>query len=96
MKTLFTYVYVLALDEARDITLYLKPLRRLLEDMEQYDFSELHKILPAILHIVGLLWANSRFYCSPPRIIVLLQELCNMIIDMVRSHGRGITCIYQL
>ena len=77
------FFFLLALDEARDITLYLKPLRRLLEDMEQYDFSELDKILPAILHVVGLLWANSKYYCSAPRIIVLLQELCNMIIEMV-------------
>ncbi|XP_032221173.2 dynein beta chain, ciliary [Nematostella vectensis] len=77
---------VAALDEARDITLHLKPLRRQLEDMEQYDFSELHKILPAILHVCGLLWANSKFYCSAPRIIVLLQELCNMIIEMARTY----------
>lgn len=78
-----------ALEEARDITTHLKPLRRLLDDMEQFDFSELDKILPAIIHTVGLIWANSKYYCSPPRIIVLLQELCNMLIEMVSKMGRN-------
>lgn len=71
------------MEEARDITIHLKPLRRLLDDMEQFDFSELDKIIPAILHTVGLIWANSKYYCRAPRVIVLLQELCNMLIDMV-------------
>ena len=79
-----------ALDEARDINIHLKPLRRLLDDMEQFDFSELDKIIPAILHTVGLIWANSKYYCRAPRMIVLLQELCNMLIEMVsRSDLRN-------
>ena len=80
--------FIIALEEARDITLYLKPLRRLLEDMEQYDFTELGKVIPPLLHTVGLIWSNSKFYCSPPRIIVLLQEICNMLIEMVSSALR--------
>lgn len=80
---LTTHYISTALEEARDITIHLKPLRRLLDDMEQFDFSELDKIIPAILHTVGLIWANSKYYCRAPRIIVLLQELCNMLIEMV-------------
>ena len=64
--------------------MFLKPLRRQLEDMEQYDFTEIEKILPALMHTIGLIWANSKFYCRPSRIIVLLQEMCNMLIEMVR------------
>ncbi|KAJ7340470.1 hypothetical protein OS493_003218 [Desmophyllum pertusum] len=77
---------VAALEEARDITMHLKPLRRLLDDMEQFDFSELDKIIPAIIHTVGLVWANSKYYCRAPRMIVLLQELCNMLIEMARTY----------
>ena len=73
-----------ALEEARDINTFLKPLRRQLEDMEQYDFTEIDKVLPALMHTIGLIWANSKFYCRPARIIVLLQEMCNMLIEMVR------------
>lgn len=77
---------VAALEEARDINIHLKPLRRLLDDMEQFDFSELEKVIPAILHTVGLIWANSKYYCRAPRMIVLLQELCNMLIEMARTY----------
>jgi dynein heavy chain len=77
------------LEEARDINTYLKPLRRQLEDMEQYDFTEIEKVLPALMHTIGLIWANSKFYCRPARIIVLLQEMCNMLIDMVRIKRKS-------
>ena len=82
----FIRYFPIALEEARDINIHLKPLRRLLDDMEQFDFSELEKIIPAILHTVGLIWANSKYYCRAPRMIVLLQELCNMLIEMVSSQ----------
>lgn len=82
----FICYFPIALEEARDINIHLKPLRRLLDDMEQFDFSELEKIIPAILHTVGLIWANSKYYCRAPRMIVLLQELCNMLIEMVSSQ----------
>lgn len=81
----FISCFSTALEEARDINMHLKPLRRLLDDMEQFDFSELEKIIPAILHTVGLIWANSKYYCRAPRMIVLLQELCNMLIEMVSN-----------
>ena len=83
---LYCSLLFIALEEARDITLYLKPLRRLFEDMEQYDFSELGKVIPPLMHTIGLIWANSKFYCSAPRVIVLLQEVCNMIIEMVSLY----------
>ena len=78
-----------ALEEARDINTFLKPLRRQLEDMEQYDFTEIEKVLPALMHTIGLIWVNSKFYCRPARIIVLLQEMCNMLIEMVRITRTG-------
>lgn len=72
-----------ALEEARDINMYLKPLRGQLEDMEQFDFTEIDKVLPPLMHTIALIWANSKFYCRPARIIILLQEMCNMLIEMV-------------
>jgi len=66
--------------------------------MEQFDFSELEKIIPAILHTVGLIWANSKYYCRAPRMIVLLQELCNMLIEMVSSQSTShlrVTAVYS-
>lgn len=63
--------------------MHLKPLRRHLEDIEQADISELPQLLPSMMHAIGLLWGNSKYYCQPARIIVLLQEIGNLLIELV-------------
>ena len=78
------YILSSALTEAQDINLYLNPLRCCYEDLEQQEFDEVDKFLPPLMHTVCLVWANSKFYNTPSRIIVLLQESCNLLIDMVR------------
>ena len=72
-----------ALDEARDINMYLKPLRRHLDDIEQADVPELEVLLAPMMHAIGLLWGNSKYYCKPARIIVLLQEIGNLLVEIV-------------
>ena len=76
----------IALTEAQDINMHLKPLRHQLEDLEQAEFDESGKLMAPMMHTVCLIWSNSQYYNTPARIIVLLQEICNMIIEMV-SHG---------
>ncbi|CAL1580717.1 unnamed protein product [Knipowitschia caucasica] len=73
-----------ALDEAQDICVHLKPLQRLLDEVEGAEFPQLQGHMAALLHTVCLLWAHSRFYCRPARIIVLLQEICNLLLQQVR------------
>lgn len=76
-------VCVSALTEAQDINTYLKPLRHHIEDFEQAEFDESIPMLAPMIHTVCLIWANSTFYNTPARIIILLQEICNMIIEIV-------------
>lgn len=125
------------LKEANDIVLYLKPLRILLEEMEQTDFTvvrqpdrghseglvsclrgrgppmprgflswgarlpsalgsrpggtparlpspcQLPTVIAKVLFTTGFIWATSEHYNTPSRIIIILQELCNLIIEMV-------------
>ena len=71
------------LDEAQDINLYLKPLRGMLEEMEQVEFDEIIPSIPPMMRVLALIWANSQYYNTPGRIIVILQEICNMFITMV-------------
>jgi len=78
-------VWVTALAEAQDINLHLKPLRSRFEDIEQVDFEEMQKLFEPMMHVVCLVWANSKYYNTPARIIILLQEICNLIILLVRS-----------
>uniref|UniRef100_A0A667HHJ3 Dynein axonemal heavy chain 17 n=1 Tax=Lynx canadensis TaxID=61383 RepID=A0A667HHJ3_LYNCA len=73
------------LKEANDIVLYLKPLRILLEEMEQTDFTVLPTVIAKVLFTTGFIWATSEHDDTPSRIIIILQEFCNLIIEMTRN-----------
>ena len=75
----------LALVEAKDIAMHLKPLRPCIEDFEQADFENSEKVLAPILHVVCLIWANCEHYQIPSRIVVLLQEISNLVISQVAT-----------
>ncbi|XP_077979817.1 dynein beta chain, ciliary-like [Glandiceps talaboti] len=82
-KNIFRDV-VAALTEAQDISLHLKPFQRHLEDLEAVDLTEVAPLLPSLMHVVCLIWAHSQYYNTPARIIVLLQEICNQLIELTR------------
>ncbi|XP_075026233.1 dynein axonemal heavy chain 9-like [Calonectris borealis] len=70
-----------ALTEAQDIYLHLTPLKRHLEDIEKVEFSAVKPFLVPLLHVVCLIWVTSKHYNVPGRIVVLLQEICNLLIQ---------------
>ncbi|XP_059853521.1 dynein axonemal heavy chain 17 [Delphinus delphis] len=76
------------LKEANDIVLYLKPLRILLEEMEQADFTMLPTFITKVLYTICFIWATSEHYNTPSRVIVILQEFCNQLIEMTRTYLR--------
>ena len=73
------------MEEARDINMHLKTINYLFEEFVQTDFDQALKDLDPMMHVVCLIWANSRFYNNPGRIVVLLQEICNMLIRSVSA-----------
>uniref|UniRef100_A0A665X2B6 Dynein, axonemal, heavy chain 9 n=1 Tax=Echeneis naucrates TaxID=173247 RepID=A0A665X2B6_ECHNA len=75
-----------ALEEARDNYIYLQPLQRLFEDMENVDFPDVRAQISPLMHTVCLVWANSRYYNTPARLIVLLQETCNLLIQQAKLY----------
>ena len=79
-------LFIAALAEAQDINLHLKPLRSHFEEIEQAEFEDLQKHLEPMMHVVCLVWANSKYYNTPARIIILLQEICNLMILLVCAH----------
>lgn len=81
-KSMFKSV-VAGVVEARDITLYLKPLEIHFSTFEDNDFTGNEFAIKPLIHCIGLLWANSRYYCSSSKIVVLLKEVGNMMIDAV-------------
>ncbi|NXX48555.1 DYH17 protein, partial [Tricholaema leucomelas] len=73
------------LEEAKDINLHLQPLRVLLEEMEQVDYFQLQPYVDRLLCTVRLLRAHCQHYRSPARGIVILQEICNLLVEMTRN-----------
>lgn len=85
----------LAVVEAEDIDLHLKPLRKLIVAFEERSFTNLEPLFPALFHTFALIWTRSHFYCSPPRIVTLLTEFCNLLIDKVCVRGEEGECVLQ-
>ncbi|KAJ3192953.1 hypothetical protein HDU82_002992, partial [Entophlyctis luteolus] len=84
-KTIFDEV-VFALDEANDISTYLKTLRPSVERLTgASEFVELVQIFPGMLRTLALIWAYSKYYNTPARLSIILQEMCNDIIEQARA-----------
>uniref|UniRef100_A0A8C5F0M4 Dynein axonemal heavy chain 11 n=1 Tax=Gopherus evgoodei TaxID=1825980 RepID=A0A8C5F0M4_9SAUR len=82
----FYHFLFTALMEAQDIELYLRPLRRHIQFLQETEFPKIHSLIPPLFHTICLIWSHSQFYSVPARIIVLLQEFCNLFIDQARSY----------
>lgn len=67
--------------------MHLKPLRRQVEVLEECEFIELEKRIPALYHVICLIWANSTHYQQPARLIVLMQEVTNFLIELVCTYS---------
>ncbi|XP_008853923.1 dynein heavy chain 9, axonemal [Nannospalax galili] len=77
---------VAALTEAQDIHVHLLPLHQHLDALESLEFPEVKARLLPLLHVVCLIWANCKCYRSPGRLTVLLQEICNLLIQQASSY----------
>ena len=77
--------------EARDIYTHLAPLSRHLESLESLEFPDVKPRLRPLLHVVCLIWATCESYRCPGRLTVLLQEICNLLVQQVgtQPHPRG-------
>lgn len=64
-------------------SMHLKPLRRQFEEMEECDFLELERRLPAVYHLICLIWSHSKHYQQPSRLVILIQEISNLMIELV-------------
>nr|CAH7754609.1 unnamed protein product [Callosobruchus chinensis] len=79
-KSLFKSV-VAALVEARDICIYLKALLPNINRFEDAEIFEADKLVNPLVYCVGLLWANSKYYATNDRIVVLWKMIVNMMIE---------------
>jgi dynein heavy chain len=77
---------VSAFEEAQDIDIHLKPLSGFFESVETTEFDEVGPIFGPMFHTICLVWANSKYYCRPARIVVLLQELNNSVMKRANEY----------
>ncbi|XP_027630723.1 dynein heavy chain 9, axonemal [Tupaia chinensis] len=84
-KAMFSDVEA-ALTEAQDIHVHLVPLHCHLETLESVEFPEVKSRLQPLLHVVCLIWATCKCYRSPGRLTVLLQEICNLLIQQASNY----------
>ncbi|XP_061390860.1 dynein beta chain, ciliary isoform X1 [Musca vetustissima] len=82
-QTLFKNV-VTALAEAKDITMYLNPLKKCVQQLEEMDFAECKPNLIPLMHVVCTIWGNSRYYNHSSKITILLRQICNLIIHQAK------------
>lgn len=77
---------VFALDEANDIHTFLKALRPQIDKLSSInEFVELAQIFPGLMKTLLLIWKSSKHYNTPQRITVVIQEICNDIIEAARN-----------
>ena len=76
--------------EANDNTKYLRTLEEWFDTLAgSSDFSELTELFKPIMHIILLIWKNSKHYNSPTRLMVLMREMCNVLIQQATGYISG-------
>ena len=75
--------------EANDNLRYLRPLETWYEQLEGAGLEDLPALFRPVLHMLLLVWKNSRFYNSPNRLVVMVREICNTLIASAVTFING-------
>ncbi|KAL7754360.1 hypothetical protein RI367_000341 [Sorochytrium milnesiophthora] len=77
---------VQALEEANDVSLYLQPLKPYVEKLsEGGELHELQQVFTPMMHAIMLIWTHSQYYAVPNRLIILMREISNDVIEQART-----------
>jgi len=76
--------------EANDNVKYLRTLEGWFQRLNTMDeFPQLTEVFKPMMHILLLIWKNSKYYNSPARLVVLMREICNAIINQACGYMSG-------
>ena len=88
------------LEESRDISMHLKPLRSLLDDIEQTDMAEIEPKFKCLYHLCALIWRSSDHYRTPARVSKICHSWSKwsifMVDFMVNYEFRSLSCFKKL
>ncbi|CAK8694647.1 unnamed protein product [Clavelina lepadiformis] len=77
---------VAGLTESQDIHTHLKAIKWIIEDLEEKEFHEYSMYIRPLFTTICKIWAHSKYYSAPTRLIVLLQEISNLVINQCRNY----------
>ena len=76
--------------ESNDNMKYLRTLEEWFERLNtEEDFPGLQELFKPMLHIILLIWKNSKHYNTPARLVVLMREICNSLINQACLYVSG-------
>ena len=77
--------------EANDNVRYLQTLKKWFDNLSDSTaaFPTLIRLFKPILHTILLIWKHSEHYNSAPRLVVLMREICNALINQARQYISG-------
>jgi dynein heavy chain len=76
--------------EANDNTKYLRTLEFWFQSLNgEDDFPKTVELFKPMLHIILLIWKNSKHYNIPARLVVLMREICNSLIKQATKYVSG-------
>nr|CAI5851783.1 unnamed protein product [Callosobruchus analis] len=73
---------VTRLSEAQDVCVYLTPLKKHINSLEETDFSECVPLIAPTMHVICLIWTHCKSF-DQPKLITLLKQVCNLLIQEV-------------
>ncbi len=76
--------------EANDNVKYLRTLEGWFQRLNSADeFTALVDLFKPMMHILLLIWKNSKYYNTPARLVVLMREICNALITQACGFLNG-------
>ena len=76
--------------EANDNVRYLSTLQSWFDKLTgALPFNELNQVFGPIMHTILLIWKHSQHYNTAPRLVVLMREICNAIIQQALGYVSG-------
>jgi dynein heavy chain len=77
--------------EANDNVKFLSTLKDLFQELSEdtNEFKTIHELFPPIMYTFLKIYQLSKFYNTPPRLVVLIKETCNAIIARANKYING-------
>jgi hypothetical protein len=53
------------------------------------EFNEIPELFKPVFHTLMLIWKHSKYYAQPSRIVTIIREICNSLIEKAMTAGEG-------